>query len=126
MVKPMQNIESGCDDELMNEMKTQPQWPIDYQLSQLIVTFPMVQGSSATMNEGNINVEIVVPEQLSTYHEEQVQNVEETVGSASSHYHVEHTFTGVLNNDECLLIDELGDFDKFMGENQGWLSELVS
>ncbi|KAG5583555.1 hypothetical protein H5410_054182 [Solanum commersonii] len=30
MVKPMQNIESGyvgCDDEKMNDMTTQPQWP---------------------------------------------------------------------------------------------------
>ncbi|KAK4725492.1 hypothetical protein R3W88_028271 [Solanum pinnatisectum] len=117
----MQNIEPryvGCDDELMNDMITQPQWPIsNYQLSQLIVTCPMV--------EGNINGELVVPEQLSTYQEEQVQNVEETAGSASSDYHVDPTFTGVLNN-ECLLTDELGDFDDFMGENQEWLSELVS
>ncbi|KAG5583548.1 hypothetical protein H5410_054175 [Solanum commersonii] len=127
---PMQTIESGyvgCDDEKMNDMTTQPQWPIDdHQLSQLIVTLPMVQGNGATMNEGNINGELVVPEQLSTYQEEQVQNVEETAGSSSSDYQVDPTFTGVLNNDECLLIDELGDFDNFMGENQEWLSELVS
>ncbi|KAK4725483.1 hypothetical protein R3W88_028262 [Solanum pinnatisectum] len=70
MVNPMQNIESGyvgCDDELMNDMTTQPQWPIstdDYQLPQQIVTFPMVQGGSAMMNEGNINTELVVPYQL--------------------------------------------------------------
>uniref|UniRef100_M1AEN1 NAC transcription factor n=1 Tax=Solanum tuberosum TaxID=4113 RepID=M1AEN1_SOLTU len=124
MVNPIQNIESGYvgyDDELMNNMTTQPQWLDDYQLSKLIVTCPMVQGSSATMNEGNINAEFVVPEQSSTYHEEQVQNVEETAD-----YQVDPTFTGVLNNDECLLIDELGDFDDFMGENQVWLSELVS
>ncbi|WMV52800.1 hypothetical protein MTR67_046185 [Solanum verrucosum] len=119
MVKPMQNIESryvGCDDELMNDMITQPQWPIcNYQLSQLIVTCPMV--------EGNSNGELVVPEQLSTYQEEQVQNVEEATGNASSDYQVDPTLTGVLNNDECLLIDELGDFDEFMGENQEWLSD---
>ncbi|KAH0670668.1 hypothetical protein KY290_026036 [Solanum tuberosum] len=124
MVNPIQIIESGYvgyDDELMNNMTTQPQWLDDYQLSKLIVTCPMVQGSSATMNEGNINGEFVVPEQSSTYHEEQVQNVEETAD-----YQVDPTFTGVLNNDECLLINELGDFDDFMGENQVWLSELVS
>ncbi|KAK4725477.1 hypothetical protein R3W88_028256 [Solanum pinnatisectum] len=130
IVKPMQNIESGYvgyDDEKMNDMTTQPQWPIDdHQLSQLIVTFPMVQGNGATMNEGNINGELVVPEQLSTYQEEQVQNVEETTAGASSDYQVDPAFIGALNNDECLLIDELGDFDDFMGENQEWLSELVS
>ncbi|XP_027768232.1 NAC domain-containing protein 2-like [Solanum pennellii] len=43
-----------------------------------------------------------------------VQNVEET------------TSTGVLNNDECLFTDELGDFDIFIEENQEWLSDLVS
>ncbi|KAG5583560.1 hypothetical protein H5410_054187 [Solanum commersonii] len=108
----------GNDDD-----DTQPQGPNESgygdQLTQqlLIVTCPMV--------EGNINGELVVPEQLSTYQEEQVQNVEETAGSASSDYHVDPTFTGVLNNDECLLIDELGDFDDFMGENQEWLSELL-
>ncbi|KAG5577081.1 hypothetical protein H5410_057215 [Solanum commersonii] len=49
MVKPMQNIESqyvGCDDELMNDMITQPQWPVyNYEPSQLIVTCPMVKFS---------------------------------------------------------------------------------
>nr|ABO36626.1 hypothetical protein LYC_68t000011 [Solanum lycopersicum]ABO36634.1 hypothetical protein SUNLYC_67t000004 [Solanum lycopersicum] len=84
IVKPMQNIESGyvgCDDENRNDMTTQPQWPMeDHQLSQLIVTFPMVQGNDAAMNEGNMNGELVFP-----YQEEQVlQNVEETAGMAIS------------------------------------------
>lgn len=35
------------------------------------------------MNEGNVTGELVIPEQLSTYQEEQVQNVEETTTSAS-------------------------------------------
>ncbi|XP_015054988.1 NAC domain-containing protein 100-like [Solanum pennellii] len=121
IVKPMHYIESGyvgCDDENMNDMTTQPQWPMDdHQLSQLIVTFPMVQGNGAAMNEGNMNGEFVFPEKLSTYQEEQVQNVEETAGND---YQVDPT-----NNEECLL-DELGDFDKFMGQNQQWLSELLS
>ncbi|TMW90175.1 hypothetical protein EJD97_016117 [Solanum chilense] len=89
IVKPMQNIESeyvGCDDENMSDMTTQLQWPMDdHQLSQLIVTFPMVQGNDAAMNEGNMNGELVFPEKLSTYQEEQVlQNVEETAGMAIS------------------------------------------
>uniref|UniRef100_M1DMD0 Uncharacterized protein n=1 Tax=Solanum tuberosum TaxID=4113 RepID=M1DMD0_SOLTU len=103
MVKSLQNIESGyvgCDDEKINDMTTQPQWP----------------------NESGYGDQL----QLSTYQEEQVQNVEETTAGASSDYQVDPTFTGVLNNNECLLIDELGDFDDFMGENQEWLSELVS
>lgn len=72
-----------------------------YQLSTFSANrHTMVQRSRDTTNEGNINVEFVVPKQLSTCHEELVQNFKEMATSTSFDYHVDPTSAGILNKEE--------------------------